>query len=217
MKSVLVIGMSMLGRYLAMRMQDMGNDVMIIDKDESIIQELSPHFPDSLVGDCCNEEVLRAIGVNNFDICFVAIGDDSYASLEITSMLKELGAQHVVAKAKRQRQADFLLRIGADEVCYPEKEIAEKLAVRYNATNIFDCIELTGDYSILEIPVVPAWVNRTIAEVNVRKSYNVNIIAVKSGGVINPDPGGGYVFAASDHLMVLGRTSDLFRISSMTL
>ena len=150
MKSILVIGMGMLGRCLAAKMQELGNDVMIIDKDEEKIQELSTIFGDAIAGDCTNPAVLKSIGVNNFDYCFVAIGEDFYASLEITSILKELGATFVVSKAKRLRQAEFLKKIGADEVFYPEKEIAEKLAVRYNATNIFDYIELTSDHPGLD-------------------------------------------------------------------
>lgn len=155
MKSILIIGMGMLGQCLATRMQELGNDVMVIDRDEDKIQELSTVFPDALSGDCTNPAVLKSIGVNNFDYCFVAIGEDFYASLEITSILKEQGARCVISKAKRKRQADFLKKIGADEVFFPEKEIAEKLAVRYNATNIFDYIELTSDCSIFEIPDHP--------------------------------------------------------------
>lgn len=214
MKSVLVIGMGTLGRHLAAKMQEMGNDVMIIDKNEYIIQELAPIFPDSIIGDCTNEGVLRSVGVNNFDYCFVAIGEDFYASLEITSILKELGANCVISKAKRQRQAEFLKRIGADEVFYPEREIAEKLAVRYNATNIFDYIELTSEYSIFEIPILPEWTGRTIMDVDVRRNYNINIIAVKNGSKVNPVPGGNHVFEADCHIVVIGKSSDVFRLTA---
>lgn len=214
MKSVLVIGMGILGRQLAYKMQEMGNEVMVIDKNEDLIQELSDKFKDAMVGDCTNEGVLRSVGINNFDYCFVAIGEDFYASLEITSILKELGAKHVISKAKLQRQATFLKQIGADEVFYPEKEIAEKLAVRYNATNIFDFIELTSDYSIFEIPILPKWVHKTIMEVNVRRSYNINIIAIKNGSTINPAPAGNYVFRKDDHIVVIGKSSDVFQLTA---
>ena len=180
MKSILVIGMGILGRHLAYKMLEMGNEVMVVDKNEDTIQELSTIFSDSFVGDCTNEGVLRSLGVNNYDYCFVAVGEDFYASLEITSILKELGAKYVISKAKRERQEKFLKKIGADEVFYPEKEIAEKLAVRYNATNIFDYIELTSDYSIFEIPIIPEWTGKTIKELNIRKNHNINIIAIKN-------------------------------------
>ena len=213
-RSVLVIGMGILGRQLAYKMQEMGNEVMVIDKNEDLIQELSDKFKDAMVGDCTNEGVLRSVGINNFDYCFVAIGEDFYASLEITSILKELGAKHVISKAKLQRQATFLKQIGADEVFYPEKEIAEKLAVRYNATNIFDFIELTSDYSIFEIPILPKWIHKTIMDVNVRRSYNINIIAIKNGSTINPAPTGNYTFCKDDHIVVIGKLSDVFKLTA---
>ena len=214
MKSILVIGMGMLGRCLAAKMQELGNDVMIIDKDEEKIQELSTIFGDAIAGDCTNPAVLKSIGVNNFDYCFVAIGEDFYSSLEITSILKELGAHYVISKARRLRQAEFLKKIGADEVFYPEREIAEKLAVRYNGTNIFDYIELTSEYSIFEIPILPEWAGKTIMEVDVRKNYRINIIATKYGSQINPSPGGEHVFEKGSHIVVIGKSSDVFKLTA---
>lgn len=216
MKSILVIGMGILGSCLAGKMQELGNDVMVIDKDEERIQELSTVFGDAITGDCTNPAVLKSIGVNNFDYCFVAIGEDFYASLEITSILKELGAKHVISKAKRPRQSEFLKKIGADEVFFPEKEIAEKLAVRYNATNIFDYIELTSDCSIFEIPIIAKWVGKTIIDIDVRRRYRVNIIAIKKGNTIDAVPPGDYTFQENDHIVVIGKSSDVFKLSALT-
>lgn len=216
MKSILVIGMGTLGFCLAQKMQELGNDVMVIDKNEERIQELSTIFNDAIAGDCTNPALLKSIGVNNFDYCFVAIGEDFYASLEITSLLKEQGANCVVSKAKRFRQAEFLKKIGADEVFFPEREIAEKLAVRYNATNIFDYIELTSDCSIFEIPIISEWVGKTIVEINVRRNYNVNIIAIKKEMHIDPMPQGSYRFEEGDLIIVIGKSSDVFRLSAKT-
>lgn len=216
MKSILIIGMGIIGQHLAEKMQQMGNEVMIVDKDEILLQKLSPQFQDSFVGDCTTEGVLRSLGVNNFDYCFVVVGDDFYASLEITSILKELGAPYVITKAKRKRQADFLKKIGADEVFFPEAEIAEKLAVRYNATNIFDYIELTSEYSIFEIPILPQWEGKSIEDMNVRRSYNINIIAVKNASALNPVPGGNYIFKKEDHIVVIGKAADVFKLSAKT-
>ena len=214
MKSVLVIGMGTIGIYLARKMQDLGNEVMIADKDEELIQELSPEFNDAFCGDCSADGSLKSIGVNTFDYCFVTIGEDFYASLEITSILKELGAKYVIAKAKRARQVEFLKKIGADEVVYPDKEIAENLAVRYNADNIFDYIELTSEYSIFEIPVVSSWVGKKVMDVDVRRKHNINIIAVKNDNELNLNLGGDYVFDENDHLVVLGKSSDVFSVAS---
>ena len=213
MKSVLVIGMGRFGRHLATKMQELGNDVMIVDRDADLVNEVAETFTDSHIGDCTNEGVIRSLGVNKMDICFVSIGEDFQSSLVITSLLKRAGAKHVVAKANQEIQADLLTRIGADEVVYPEREIAEKLAVRYNANNIFDYIQLTSDYSIYEIPVPTAWVGKTIAEVDVRRKHRVNIIAIKCENTLQPTPGADYVFRAEDHTVVIGKSADVFKLS----
>lgn len=217
MKSILVIGMGTVGQHLAMKMQELGNDVMVVDKDERIIQDLAVVFSDAVAGDCTNEALIKSLGVRNFDICFVAIGENFFSSLEITSILKEQGAQRVVSKAKQQRQAEFLKKIGADEVFYPEKEIAEKLAVRYNATNIYDFIELNSDCSIFEIPIVPEWAGKTIVDINVRNKYKINIIAVKnSDNKTDPMPDAMYRFRPGDHIVVIGNSSDVFKLAAKT-
>ena len=216
MKSILVIGMGTLGVHLATKMQEIGNDVMIVDIDEERIQELSPNFNNSFVGDCTNEGVLRSLGVNNFDYCFVAIGESSYASLEITSLLKELGAQYVISKASRTRHAEFLKKIGADEVFFPEREIAEKLAVRYSAKNVFDYIELSSEYSIYEIPVLREWIGKSIKELNIRNRYNINIIAIKKNDVLFPVANVEHVFVSGEHIVVIGKSSEVFKLSAKT-
>ncbi|MBR6620048.1 MAG: TrkA family potassium uptake protein [Clostridia bacterium] len=214
MKSVLVIGMGRFGKHLAEKMQQLGNDVMIVDRNASKIEELASKFTDSYIGDCTNEGTMRALGVNNFDVCFVCIGENFQSSLEITALLNDLGAKYIVAKGNRDIQARFLKSAGAAEVVYPEREIAENLAIRFNSDNIYDCIELTADYSIFEIPVLESWVGKSIMAVNVRRDYHINIIAIKKDEVLNPVPGGDYVFAADDHLVVIGKASDIFRLSS---
>ena len=212
MKSILVIGMGRFGRQFAKRMQEYGNDVMIIDKDADLIDELAPQFTDAHIGDCSNEAVLTSLGINNFDICFVTIGEDFQASLEITSMLKEHGAAHVVSKARTARQAKLLSKIGADEVVCPERDIADKLAVRYNADNIFDYIQLTPEYSIYEIPCCEKWIGKTLAQVDVRNKFNINIIAVERDSALQIAPGADYVFKASDRLVVLGKAADVLKL-----
>lgn len=216
MKSVLVIGMGRFGRHLASKMLELGNDVMVVDKNPELIEQVSVVFTDSQIADCTNAGVIKSLGVENYDICFVAIGDDFQSSLVVTSLLKKNGAKHVVAKSKRDIQAEILKQIGADEVVYPERQIAEKLAVRYNAKNIFDYVELTSEYSIYEIPLIPDWAGRTIASVNVRRKYSVNIIAMKSGNSLYPVPGPDYVFQPGDHMVVIGRSTDVFKLSAKT-
>ena len=213
MKSVLVIGMGRFGQSLASKMDELHNDVMIVDKDSQLIDALSPNFTDACVGDCTNELVLRSLGINNFDVCFVTIGENFQSSLEITSLLKDLGAKRVVSKTNRDIQAKFLLRNGADEVINPEKEMAEKLAIRYNANKIFDFIKLTPEYSIYEIPVEPNWHGKSIIELDIRKKYNINIIAIKQDEKLDPLPTADYVFTGSEHIVVIGKSND---VSSLT-
>ena len=214
MKSILVIGMGRFGRHLAKKMLDLGNDVMIVDKDSEIFEQLAEKFTDSYIGDCTNEGVIRSLGVKHFDLCFVTIGEDFQSSLVITSLLKRFDAKCVIAKANQNIQAELLLKIGADEVVYPEREIAEKLAVRYNARNIFDYIQLTSEYSIYEIPVLQSWIGKTIMEVDVRRKYRVNIIAVKKENSLNPLPGADYIFKPHEHIAVIGQATDVFKINA---
>ncbi len=216
MKSIIVIGMGRFGRQLAKNMQELGNDVMIVDQDEDIIEELADKFTDSHIGDCTSEAVLRSLSVDSFDICFVTIGSNFQSSLVITSLLKKLGARFIVAKAKQDIQAELLHTIGANEVIYPDRDIAEKLAVRYNASNIFDYIQLTDKYAIYEIPVPESLVGVTIKDADIRRNFNVNIIAIKHDKVLNPAPDAEYVFEAGDVLVVIGQSADVFRLASMT-
>lgn len=213
MKSVLIIGMGTLGRHLARKMTEFGNEVMIIDKNENIIQEMSVEFSNAISGDCASEGVLRSLGVGNFDYCFVTVGEDFYAALEITAILKELGAKCVISKAKKDRQAEFLKKIGADEVFYPEEEMAESLAIKYTANNIFDYIELTEEYSVFEMPVLKEWQGKSLSEIHVRKHYNINVIAIKNDGQLNPSPSADYIFKEDDHIVVIGKAEDVFKIS----
>jgi len=216
MKSVLVIGMGRFGKHLSRKMLELGNDVMIIDKDEAKIAEFASEFTDSQIGDCRVEGVLESLGINNFDICFVAIGEDFQASLEISALLKDLNAKWVVTKASSDIQKKLLKRIGADEVVYPERDTAEKLAIRYNAKNIFDYIQLTNEYSIYEIPIMKLWVGKNMADLNIRKKYKVNIIAIKNDNILDPMPTPNYIFRENDHIIVIGKSTDVFKLTSLT-
>ena len=214
MKSVLIIGMGRMGRHLAKKMLQLGNDVMVVDAREDIINSLSGEFTDSSICDCTNEAVIASLGVDNFDICFVTIGEDFQSSLVVTSLLKKHGARMIVAKTNQDIQAELLRTIGADEIVNPEVEIAEKLAVRYNAKNIFDFVPLTAEYSIYEIPILPQWIGKSVVEVDVRRKYSVNIIAVKNGNGLNPNMGPDYRFREGDHLIVIGRSDEVFKLSA---
>lgn len=212
MKSVLIIGMGAFGRHLALKLTDLKNEVMIVDKDEEIITEMSSLVTYAEIGDCTKEEVLKSLGVSNFDICFVTIGDNFQSSLEITSLLKDLGAKHVISKASRDIQAKFLLRNGADEIIYPDKDMAEKLAIRCSVKNMLDYFEISEDYSIYEIPIMQSWIGKTIGEINVRKKYHFNILIIKSDNNIISMPSVDYTFKINDIIIILGTSNNLLKL-----
>ena len=212
MKTVLIIGMGRFGHHLASNMISLGNEVMIVDKDESRLEDLTKLISNIKIGDCTNEEVLRSLGVGNFDLCFVCIGSNFQSSLEITSLVKELGAKHVVSKANRDIHAKFLLRNGADEVFYPDRDIAERLAVKYSANYVFDYFELSKDYSIFEIQPKAAWIGRTIEEADIRANYHINVFGIKKNTEVVVLPRADYVMHEKDHLLVVGLTKDIDRL-----
>ena len=213
MKSILIIGMGRFGHHLAANFLENGHDVMIVDEDEEKLADMVPYATSTRIGDCTNEEVLKSIGVRNFDVVFVCIGTNFQSSLEITSLLSDLGANYIVSKANRDIHAKFLLRNGANEVIYPDRDIAEKVAVRFSANQVFDYVELGNGFSIYEISPLPEWLGRSIVDVNVRSVYNTNIIGVKT-----PDkdmmimPGPDYEFKEGEHLMVIGHQRDIEKI-----
>lgn len=214
MKSVLIIGMGRFGNHLCRKMVELKNQVMIVDIEEEKLSAMLPFVTSAKIGDCTNVDVLKSIGVGNFDLCFVCIGTNFQSSLEITSLLKECGARCVISKATRDIQAKFLLRNGADKVIYPDKDIAEKMAVQYSADHVFDYIELTDEISVYEIPVHDKWVGKTIKEINFRAKYHVSILGTKEIETekMNLMPGADYVFRRDQHLMVIGRNDDVEHI-----
>ena len=215
MKSVLVIGMGRFGRHLSYKMKELGNDVMIVDKDPAVMEELAYDFPDAFIGDCAKESVVMSLGLTTFDLCFVTIGEDFQSSLIVTSYLKRHGAKFVIAKARTDIQAEILGKIGADEIVYPERDVAEKVAVRHNSHNIFDYIQLTSEYAIYEVPVVKSWIGKTVIDVDIRKHHNVNVIAVKNGNMLTASHLGEYVFKEEDVLVVIGKSTDVFRLAAL--
>ncbi len=205
--------MGRFGHHITRNLAEQGGEVMIVDTDQNKMEDLLPIVTSAKIGDCTNEEVLKTLGVKNFDMCIVCIGTNFQSSLEITSLLKEMGAKHVVSKATRDIHAKFLLRNGADEVIYPDRDIAEKLAVSYSADDIFDYIELGGNYAIYEIPVLKEWVGHSIRELNFRSRYNVNILGTKAGeDKTSLMPTADYVFERNVHLLVVGTREDVQKI-----
>jgi len=211
MKSILIIGLGRFGRHMAKKFCEQNNDVMAIDINEERINNVLSVVTNALIGDATNEQFMETIGVRDFDLCVVAIGDNFQSSLETTALLKDLGAKFILARASRDVHAKFLLRNGADDVIYTEKETAERLAVKYGSDNIFNYIELNDEYSIYEIAVPSSWLNKSILKVNVRSKYGISILATKQGNNIFPLPKPEHVFTDSESLMILGKNEDVSR------
>lgn len=205
MKSILIIGMGRFGHHLAKDFLDNGHDVMIVDINEEKIEDMVPFATSTKICDCTREEVLKSLGVSNFDVVFVCIGSNFQSSLEITSLVKELGAKRVVSKATRDIQAKFLLKNGADEVIYPEKDIAKKWAERYSLDNIFDYFNLPGDIGVYEMNPLTEWVGKSIRESNIAAKHKVTILGVKKQGdeEMSMLPSADYVINENEHLMIM--------------
>ena len=209
MKSILLIGLGRFGKHIAMKLRELNHEVMAVDHKEELVQEILPYATGAQIGDSTNEEFLRSLGVDYYDVCIVAIGDDFQSSLETTSLLKELGARMVISRAATDVQEKFLLRNGADEVVYPEKQLAKWTAIRCSADHILDYIEIDSDHAIFEVPIPKGWLGKTVGQLDIRKKYNINILAVRTGSrldsFITPD----IQLCEGRTLMVMGKYRDL--------
>lgn len=209
MRSILLIGLGRFGRHIALKLKELNNQVMAVDKCEERIDEILPYVTNAQIGDSTNEAFLKSLGIRNFDVCIVAIGNDFQGSLETTSLLKELGAKLVVSRAARDVQAKFLLRNGADEIVYPEKQLATWTAIRYSSEHIFDYIELNYTHSIFEIAIPESWVGKTIGAVDIRRKYSVNIMALKRNGQLEMSITSDTRLPADATMLVLGSNRDI--------
>ena len=204
MKSVLLIGLGNFGKHIALQLNQLGHQVMGVDHNEDRVNDAMDIVTNAQIGDSTNEEFLRTLGIDNYDVCIVAIGGNFQSSLETTYSLKELGAKMVVSRAERDGQAKFLLRNGADEIVYPEKQLASWMAIRYSADHILDYIELDESCSIFEVSVPKEWIGKSILQIDIRKKYNVNIIAIKENGKINAMFAPDTVLTSKKTLLVCG-------------
>ena len=212
MKSILLVGLGRFGRHIAEKLYELDHQVMAIDRKEERVDAVMPFVTNGQIGDSTNEDFLMSLGIGKFDVCIVAIGDDFQSSLETTSLLKEMGAKLVVSRAAGDVQARFLLRNGADEIVYPERQLANWTAIRYSSDHIFDYIELDEEHAIFEIQVPKEWIGKTVGELDIRKKYNINIMALKQEGKlelsITPDTS----IAEGQTMLVLGRNKEVQKV-----
>ena len=211
MKSFLIIGMGSLGHHLCNELSKNGCEIMVADINAETMEDIMPMVVSARVCDCTKLDVLKTLGVEEFDACFVCIEDFFQACLEITDLLKDLGAKKVYSVANRDVEEKFLLRNGADRIIYPERDVASRIAGLESAENIFDCINISAEYSIFEIEPLDKWIGKTVMDLDFRNRYELNIIAVKKDGKvmpIRPD----YMFTKAEHLLVLGHKKDVRRV-----
>ena len=204
MKNILLIGLGRFGRHIAIQLNQLGHDIMAIDTNEERVNDILPFVTNAQIGDSTNPDFLKSLGIGNFDICFVTISGSFQNSLETTSLLKELGGKLVISRAERDVQEKFLLRNGADKVVYPEKQVAKWASIRYTDDHILDYMEVDASHAIFEVEVPKEWVGKTVGGLDIRKRYNINILAVKNEGefgiAISPDT----YFEEHNKLLVLG-------------
>ena len=209
MKSILLIGLGRFGRHVAEKLYELDHQVMAVDKQEDRVEAVMSYVTNAQIGDSTNMEFLETLGVSNFDVCIVAIASDFQSSLETTAYLKDLGAKMVVSRASRDVHARFLLRNGADEIVYPEKQVANWTAIRYSSEHIFDYVQLSDTHAIFEIEMPQNWVGKTIGQVDIRKKFNINIMALKRDGkldmAIRPDT----MLTDDATMLVLGESRDM--------
>ena len=204
MKTVLLIGLGRIGRHIAMKLNELNHQVMAVDENEERVNSALPFVTNAQIGDSTNEDFLSSLGIRNYDVCIVTIGDNLQNSLETASLLKDLGAKKVIARASTGFQEKFLLRNGADEVVYPEKQLASWTAIRCTSDHILDYIELDGDYSIFEITVPDEWCGKSVIQVDIRKKYGINILGVREGGKLNMNVTPDMVLTGNKSILVVG-------------
>ena len=211
MKSILLIGLGRFGKFIAIKLHSMGHQVMAVDTNEDRVNALLPYVTNAQIGDSTNEEFLASLGISNYDSCIVAIGDNFQNSLETAYLLKELGAKKVIARASREIQEKFLLHNGADEVVYPEKQLAAWTAIRCSSEHILEYIELDDEYSIFELKTPLEWSGKTIVQVDIRRKYGINILGIRENGRLNMNITPDTVLNHNRSVLVLGQEKAVHR------
>ena len=204
MKSILMIGLGRFGRHMARKFIEEGNEVPAVERNEERADSAIEIVQNIQIGDATDERFMQSLGVDNFDICVIAIGDNFQTSLEITVLLKDLGAPFILARASRDIHKKLLLRNGADYVVYGERELAERLAVKFGADNIFDYVVLDSEYAIYEVAVPSQWYGKSMVELSIRNKYKVSVLATKKEGKMYLLPHPDHVFSPDETLLVMG-------------
>lgn len=211
MKTILLIGAGQFGVHLAKKLNQLGHEILAVDSLEERVDRILPYCTSAQIGDASDSEFLETLGIEDYDVCFITIGDNFQDSLETTSLVKELGGKIVVARASNDVHAKFLLRNGADQIFYPEKQVADWAAIKCSSEHILDFMELGGDIALYEVDVPDEWVGKTIGQLDVRRRHHINIIGKKQNGrldiTLSPDT----VFNPGETIFVLGTKKDFYK------
>lgn len=211
-KQFVVIGLGRFGYSVAKTLYKLGNDVLVIDRDEEKIQEICDYVTHAVQLDATDEKALKSLGIKNFDVAIVSIGSDIQASIMITLLMKELGVKYTIAKAKSDLHSKVLYKIGADKVVLPEKDMGVRIARNLVYSNVLDYIELSPNHSIMEIESSEIWHGKTLKDINFRNKYGVNVVAVKQENDIQVSPGAEYMITPKDIIVAIGTNKQLENI-----
>ncbi|GIN61353.1 ktr system potassium uptake protein C [Robertmurraya siralis] len=216
-KEFAVIGLGRFGGSIVRELAEEGMEVMAIDTKEDRVNEFSMIASHAVMGDTTDESVLKGLGIRNFDHVIVAIGDNIQASILTTLMLKELGVKHITVKAQNDYHEKVLLKIGADTVVHPERDMGKRIAHKMVSNSVLDYLELSDEHSIVEIVAGGALIGHTILELDIRAKYGINIVAIKRGNDINVSPQANEVILQNDVLIVIGADSDIHRFQKKVM
>lgn len=211
-QSFAVLGLGSFGQSVAKTLYSLGHEVLAIDQNEETVQSISDSVTHAIEGDCRDENVLKAVGIRNFDVVVVAIGQDLEASILVTTTLKELGVPYVVAKAHSLMHSKILTKVGADKVVFPELDMGIRMANTLSNVNVVDLLSLTDGYSIVEINCPESWVGKSMVEIDIRAKYGINVLAVRENDDIDVSPDPNRVFTEQDVVIIIGANDELGRI-----
>ncbi|MCG8500282.1 MAG: TrkA family potassium uptake protein [Firmicutes bacterium] len=217
MRSFVVLGMGRFGQSVAKTLYELGYEVLAIDNDEEVIQDMTDYVTHAVIADATDENVLKSLGVRNFDVAVVTIGGDMQSSILVTLILKEMGVKYILAKARSELHAKVLNKVGADRVIFPERDMGTRVAHNLVSSNILDYIELSPDYSIIEVAAPEQWVGKSLVELNVRVKYGINIMAIKNGKEINISPRADDTIKRDDVVVIIGANADISRLEQESL
>ncbi|HKL13672.1 MAG TPA: TrkA family potassium uptake protein [Halanaerobiales bacterium] len=212
MKQFIVVGLGRFGSSVAKTLTDNGHDVLAIDQDHQIIQDISNSVTHAVEADATDEEALKTLGVRNFDVAIVSIGDNLHANILCTLILKELGVPYVIVKAQDNLHGKVLTKVGADRVVYPERDMGERIAHNLISSNVLDYLEFAPDYSVVEIMASPNMIGKSLAELEFRSQFDVNVMAIKRGQHLNMSPGASDKILENDTLIVMGKNENLDKV-----